>query len=219
VRHSLFAQAIDDELAEISASRGLLKALTAAVELLRSAREDAENGHPTLTTAQARRLIKIKKAANKFGRECGRDWPDVERTQRLIGGWAEGLLNGRDLRDVIESVQVLVMEINGRLSDRSKIRHRKPDAAFRRFCLDVAVALAEAGEPVKNHHQSSYARILRILIQDAGEGVPKDLKRHMARAVRKLPDARSLSRSRSLEFEGFQKRRSTNSPSPASSST
>ena len=56
------------------------------------------------------------------------------------------------------SVAALSDEITCRRWDRSRTRHRKTDFAFQEFCVEVAFALTKAGEPVKNHPRSLYAR-------------------------------------------------------------
>ena len=93
------------------------------------------------------------------------------------------------LKGVVEAVIALRMEVSSRLYDRSTVRHRKPDTAMVHFCLDVAVALVKAGEPLKVHRSSSFARVLTILLQAAGERVPRNLIRRMAVAAKSCDSA------------------------------
>jgi hypothetical protein len=179
--------AIDDALTDVDVENAplLLEGLWDATHRLTSSREDARLGLPVLTARQIRHLKKVEDACTRLNLACGADWPDIEATQRLIGNWAEGgLLHGLTLKGVVEAVIALRMEISLRLCDRSTVRHRKRDAAMVHFCLDVAVALVKAGEPLKVHRSSSFARVLTILLQSAGERVPHNLIRRMAAAAK-----------------------------------
>jgi hypothetical protein len=180
--------AIDDALTHVDVENAplLLEGLWDAIHRLTSCREDARRGLPVLTARQIRHLKKAEDACTRLNLACGADWPDIEAMQRLIGNWAEGggLLHGLTLKGVVEAVIALRMEVSSRLYDRSTVRHRKPDTAMVHFCLDVAVALVKAGEPLKVHRSSSFARVLTILLQAAGERAPRNLVRRMAVAAK-----------------------------------
>jgi hypothetical protein len=113
----------------------------------------------------------------------------VPATQRLIGNWAEGgLLNGLTLEQTVGVLRVLDSEISTRLHQSRKHRANRPtDHAFRRFCLDVLIAMADDGEEVRISRTGSTARILKLLLQAADQRVPRDLFKHLQRAARSVP--------------------------------
>ena len=139
-----------------------------------------EHGIPILTSVQRKKLQKIRTAAERLERACG---PDVATTQRLIGNWAEGFLNGSTAVEVIRRVALLRDEVELRLRDRPAPRHRQKNQRFQEFCTEVALALKSAGEKPTVYRQGALAKVLRLLLSSAAQPVPRNLIPHLQVAV------------------------------------
>lgn len=196
---------IEENLACISVEEQpqLLDALWVSVKTLIERRDAAaQRGEPVLSVTQRLRLRGVASKAFEFVRTC----EPIKDTQTLIGGWAAGgILNGLTLEQLVQAVGVLTTAISTRLSQAGSPRdaHRPPDNAFHEFCVDVAVALAEAGEPVKTSRTGSMARVLTTLLSASGQRVPVDLLRHIKKAATTLASERRRRRRDSKKLERF----------------
>jgi hypothetical protein len=131
----------DSIIAEIRQELGLpvngelLEQLFRAVSRLKDARARSAHGRPHLTNRQREQLARIQDAMYRFLKACG---PNVEATQRLIGGWADGRLpGGQALTGVVKSMSGLSAEVSMRLHRaRPRAPRRPEDVAFKEFCAD-----------------------------------------------------------------------------------
>jgi hypothetical protein len=197
--------AIEDALTEVTteASPKLLEELWNGLERLVSAKGDAVNrGEPRLNSEQRRRLERVNKAVWETIVACGQD---VKATQLLIGNWAEaGLLNGQTLEKLVSALCVLNTEVSLRLSrDTPRSAHRPKDKTLKRFCVDVAVALLNAGEPLPLSRRGSMDRVLRVLLQSSHQRVPVDLFKHIKTAIASAPKERLKRSCSAARFQEF----------------
>jgi hypothetical protein len=194
-------EAIEDALVDVSldTSPRLFNDLVHAVGDLRQARRAAKRRdgaaeaarRGTLTTSQRRQLRALSVATEGWLRRCG---ADVEALQRLIGGDAVMGLNsnGLTLAGLAHAMACLNLDFSIRLSYAPRApRGRKTDDPFHAFCLDVTLALADAGETPSVSRTGSVARVMTVMLQAARLPLPRDLTRHIARAVAAVPSARA----------------------------
>ena len=171
--------------ADVEPESPLIEVLWRAVQLFVESRQDARVGVPELNFDQRHQLEGIMRAAVRLRRSCG---PDPEMTQRIIGNWAEaGFLKGGTLTEILDWISELETEIAQRLFEEPRPRRRPTDVALRRLCLDIAVALDDAGEQLTKSRKSSLAQMIKLLLTSTGERVPRDVFALVRMAVDELP--------------------------------
>lgn len=162
------------------ASERLLGDLFRALRHLHEHRERQRFGEPRLSTEQRRKLERIEKALRALLVEAS----DPKDTQRLIGGWAHGLLNGQSFAEIVKSCSALYHEVGTRLMDyRSPPSSRPKDEGIGRFYSDVVIALADAGIETKKSRTGKTARLVKLLLEMTDEQVPQDLFRALSVAI------------------------------------
>ena len=176
-------------------------------DLWRARRRLEEPAHQvTLNASERRTLVDVERSLTRFLRSCG---PDVYETQQLIGRWAEsGLLHvderrpGLTLEQLVDALAILHADISMRLSSARNKTGRPKNRGFDRFCTDVAVALLAAGEPLRRTRTGSLARLIHVLLYSAGRCAPRDLFRHVQKAVAAAPGEL---RARNIHRDSLQK--------------
>jgi hypothetical protein len=190
-------QAVDDELT-VNVTPTLIDALRQALGQFlddRSNRDQGRYAHP-LTKDQVRRLQQIERAAYALLVAIG---PDLDEATVLL--W--------ETDDIVHSAArtaaALQHEAHLRLA-YSAARHkaRRPrDEGLRLLCLDVTIALQDAGEPTPSTRRGVVDRVVADLLAAAGVRCPRDLTRYTRVAIADAPNEKHKRLQEAHAFDEF----------------